>query len=247
MAAQVPYSKWATEFRPLVVGALDAATGVGARLVMVDNLYAYGAPAVPIAEATPEAATIRKGALRRELGRQLLAGHAEGRARVTIGRFPDYYGPNGTNTVVHQLGVARVLRGKAPQAFVAADQPHSFAYLPDVAHAFATLVERPDADGRVWVLPAAPAITQRELLSELAGLAGLGPKVGTITPIMLRAAGLFDADLREAREVIAQFDRPYVVDGRAFQAAFGAVPLTPHRDALAATLAAARSRLPAAA
>jgi hypothetical protein len=82
MAAQVPYPRWATELVPLVDAALDAAEVAGARLVMVDNLYAYGSPGVPMRETTPEAATSRKGALRRDIGERLLAAHRAGRVRV---------------------------------------------------------------------------------------------------------------------------------------------------------------------
>jgi nucleoside-diphosphate-sugar epimerase len=241
MAAQVPYPAWATQLLPLFDRALDAAAGVGARLVVVDNLYAYGTPPGTITDTSPEAPTTRKGALRRELGRRLLAAHADGRARVTIGRFSDYYGPGGTNSLIHQLGVVRVLAGKAPQVFLAGDQPHTFAYLPDAAHAFATLVERPEADGRAWVLPAAPAVTQRELLTELAVLAGRAPRVGRITPAMLWAAGLFDPQLREAREMAPAFTRAYETAAPDFEATFGPPVVTAHRDALAATLDAARA------
>jgi nucleoside-diphosphate-sugar epimerase len=242
MAAQVPYPRWHTDLLPLFDGVLAATAAAAARLVVVDNLYAYGVPEGPITDATPETAPTRKGALRRELGRRLLAAHAEGRARVTIGRFSDYFGPRGTNSLIHQLGVLRVLAGKAPQAFIDGDQLHTFAYLPDAARGFATLAERPDADGRSWILPATEAVTQRQLLTELAELAGLAPKVGRITPAMLWAAGLFDPQLREAREMTDAFARPYVTRADDFEAAFGLVPLTPHREALAATLAAARGQ-----
>lgn len=244
MAAQVPYSRWRTELVPLVDAALDAASTAGARFVMVDNLYAYGAPDTPISDATPEATTTRKGMLRRDLGRRLLSAHAEGRARVTIGRFSDYYGPDGTNTVLHQLAISRVVAGRAPRAYIAADQPHTFHYLPDAARGFATLVEQPDADGRSWILPASPAVTQRELLGQLTRIAGLPDRIGRVTPAMLRVAGLFNAQLREARELISQFARPYVTDATAFDQAFGPVELTPHVAALEATLAAARDLVP---
>jgi nucleoside-diphosphate-sugar epimerase len=240
MAAQVPYPRWHTELLPLFDGVLAATAAADARLVVVDNLYAYGVPEGPIADTTPESTTTRKGALRRELGRRLLAAHAEGRARVTIGRFSDYFGPRGANSLIHQLGVVRVVAGKAPQAFIDGDQLHTFAYLPDAARGFATLAERPDADGRSWILPATEAVTQRQLLTELAKLAGLAPKVGRISPAMLWAAGLLDPQLREAREMTEAFARPYVTRADDFVTAFGPVTLTPHREALAATLAAAR-------
>jgi nucleoside-diphosphate-sugar epimerase len=172
MAAQVPYPRWATELVPLVDAALDAAEVAGARLVMVDNLYAYGSPGVPMRETTPEAATSRKGALRRDIGERLLAAHRAGRVRVAIGRFSDYYGPGGTNSLVYQVMVKPALGAGRRAATSTPISPHTFHHLPDAARGFATLVEQPHADGRVWILPAAPAITQRELL----GPARTGPR-----------------------------------------------------------------------
>jgi nucleoside-diphosphate-sugar epimerase len=237
MAAQVPYPRWSSELVPLVDAALDAAEVAGARLVMVDNLYAYGSPGVPMDETTPEAATSRKGALRRAIGDRLLAAHRAGRVRVAIGRFSDYYGPGGTNSLVYQVMVKPALAGRTARSYIDADQPHTFHFLPDAARGFATLVEQPDADGQKWILPAAPAITQRELLALLEGALGRPIKRGRISPTMFRGLGLFDARLREARELVDQWDRPYLTDASAFEGAFGPIETTPHAEALATTLA----------
>ena len=240
MAANTPYSTWPTQLAPMVDRALDAAASAGARFVMVDNLYAYGAPTEPITEATPQATATRKGRLRRALGERLLAAHRKGRARVSIGRFSDAYGPGATNTLVYMLGIKPALAGKRPRAFIDADQPHAFGYLPDVARGLATLVERPEADGRAWILPAAPAITQRELLGLVCREAGLGPRIGLVSRPMLALGGLFDAQLREARELTDQWDRPYRTDASQFEAAFGRLATTPHDRAVAETVAAFR-------
>jgi nucleoside-diphosphate-sugar epimerase len=240
MAAQVGYREWVATLPRLVEHAMVGAAAADARLVMVDNLYAYGAPEGPITEHTPEAATTRKGALRRSLGQQLLAAHTGGRVAVSIGRLSDYYGPGGTNSMVHILGIGRALEGKAPKAMIDPDQPHTFVYLPDAARGFAALVEHPEADGRVWILPAAPAVTQRELLTMVAREAGLEPRIGRIGPAMLRLGGLFDANVRELRELVEQWDRPYVTDASAFLAEFGALQVTPHEQAVADTVAAFR-------
>lgn len=237
MAAQVPYAAWPTTLPRMVDAAVDAAAGAGARLVMVDNLYMYGSPGTPISEATPEAATTAKGRLRRQLGERLLAAHRDGRLPVSIGRFSDYYGPGGENSLLYQLGIARALAGTAPRAFVDPDQPHTFHYLPDAARGFATLVERPDADGRAWILPAAPAVTQRQLLTMVSEVVGRPPKLSRVSPLMLRLAGLVVAQLREAREVIEQFDRPYTIDATAFETELGPVATTPHTEAVAETVA----------
>ena len=240
MAAQVPYARWAAELPALVECALAGAAAAGARLVMCDNLYAHGAPGTPISEATPERPGTRKGTLRAALGQRLLRAHHEGRLGVTLGRFSDYYGPGGTNSAVYALGIDPALAGKPLRALIDADQPHAFHYLPDAARGFAELVERPEADGRAWILPAAEPVTQRELLALVADAAGVPAKVRTLPPWMLRVGGLRDPNVRELRELVEQWDRPYTIDASAFTEAFGPFEPTPHPDAVARTVAAFR-------
>ena len=242
MAAQVPYQRWSAELPGMVERAADAAAAAGARLVLVDNLYAYGSPGTPLSASSPEAATTRKGQLRAAIARQLLDRHATGELSVTIGRFADYYGPFEGSSLANQLMIAPAVRGKRVRTFIADEQPHTFHYLPDVARSFATLVEHPEADGRAWVLPAAPAPTQAQLIDHLKVALGAPVRRGRVSPVMLWIFGVFDAQLREAREVVPQFDRPYTVDASAFEAAFGAVELTPHDEAVAATVAWYRDR-----
>lgn len=55
-------------------------------------------------------------------------------------------------------------------------------------------------------------------------------------------AGLADAQLREAREQVPQFERAYVALGEHFVDAFGAPTLTPHAQAIAETVAGRRLR-----
>ncbi len=242
MAAQVPYPRWYRELPGLVARAADAAAETGARLVMVDNLYAYGSPGVPMGRTTAEAATTRKGRLRAAIGQRLLERHAAGELRVSIGRFADYYGPFEGNSLVNQLMVTPGVAGKRARTFIADDQPHTFHYLPDVARGLATLVERPEADGKVWILPAAPATTQASLLDHLDTALGEPVRRGRVTPTMLRLMGLWSAQLREAWETVPQFDRPYTVDADAFEAAFGPLAVTPHVEAIATTAAWFRDR-----
>ena len=237
MAAQVPYPRWHTELAGMVDRAADAAAAVGARFVMVDNLYAYGSPGTPMSETTPEAATTRKGQLRAAIGQRLLARHQAGELRVAIGRFADYYGPYDGNSLVDQLMIQPGIAGKRVRTFIADDQLHTFHYLPDMARGFATLVEHPEADGRIWILPAAPATTQATLAGHLGEALGAPVRHSRVSPAMLWALGLFNAQLREAREVVAQFDRPYVTDASAFEAAFGPIEVTPHAEAIATTVA----------
>jgi hypothetical protein len=62
------------------------------------------------------------------------------------------------------------------------------------------------------------------------------------SPAMLAVAGIFSPLLREMRETTYQFRGPFVIDATKFEAAFGRLEPTPHRDAVQQTLAWYRSR-----
>jgi nucleoside-diphosphate-sugar epimerase len=241
LAAQPPYADWFGSWERMMDAVLEATAAAGARLILVDNLYMYGAVDGPITEASPERATTAKGRLRAALGRRVLAAHEAGQVRATIGRFSDYYGPGGTNSLLYMLQLQPALAGRKMRAFIDADMPHTFHHLPDAARGFATLVEHESADGRVWILPAAAAPTQRELALVTAEQAGVPAQISRITPAMVRVGGLFSTQIRESRQVIEQYDRPWVVDASAFVTAFGPIELTPHEVAIATTIASFRA------
>lgn len=232
--AQPPYTRWPQEFPPMNRAVLAATAAAGAKLVLADNLYAYGPATGPLTERTPQAATDKKGRVRAAMATDLLAAHSAGQLRVTIGRASDYFGPSGVDSALGAGFFGRLAAGRKAQWLVDLDQPHTASYLPDVGRGLVTLGEREEADGRVWHLPAA-ATTGRELLA-LAGTALGRPARATVArPALLRAAGLVVPMLRELASVSYQWDRPWVSDGSAYEAAFGPLPITPLPDAVAAT------------
>jgi nucleoside-diphosphate-sugar epimerase len=238
LAAMPPYHAWAGNFERMLDSVGDAVARVGARLVFVDNLYMYGPAAGPISERSPEHAT-GKSALRRALAQRLLD---DDRFATTVGRASDYYGPHGTNSFLHGMIFEPALAGRTVRVMLAGDQPHTWQYLPDVARGFATLVESPEADGRAWVLPAAPPLTQHQVIDIVSETLELPVKVRGISPGLLALASLFSRQAREGRKVAHQFDRPWVVDASTFEATFGPLEVTSHRDAIPATLAWLRAK-----
>jgi len=241
LAAQPPYQDWVEHWPPMMRNVIDGASAAGAKVVFTDNLYAYAPATGPLSEASPEHATDKKGMLRRSLGQMLLGAHERGELRATIGRFSDYYGPDSSSSGLVMVGITPALRGLKPRGLYHLDHPHTFHYLPDVARGFAELVERPEADGKVWILPAAPPITQRELLTLVNKHVGKRRTVGRIPLPAMRLAGLFNPLLRESTSTVVQYDRPWVVDATRFEETFGAIETTPHDQAIAETVAWARA------
>jgi nucleoside-diphosphate-sugar epimerase len=242
--ASPPYTKWPELFPVLTRSILGAAESSGAKLVFADNLYAYGPAGGPLREDLPANARGRKGRIRAEMAGQLLGTYRAGRARIVIGRASDYYGPGGTGSVAGETLFGRILAGKKPLWTGRLDQPHTFCFLPDIARGLLLLADRPAADGQIWHLPAAGPLTTQQFFDMVAEAAGkpVPVQARVAWPALLAVAGIFSPLLREMRETAYQFRAPFVIDSGKFEAAFGHLEPTPHRDAVQQTLAWYRSR-----
>ena len=242
--ASPPYTKWPELFPALTRSILGAAESNGAKLVFADNLYAYGPVDGPLREDLPALTHGRKGRVRAEMAAELLGAHRLGRARVVIGRASDYYGPRGTGSTAGETVFGRILAGNKPQWPGRLDQPHTFQFLPDIARGLLILADHREAEGQVWHLPAADPLTAQQFFDMVAQAAGRPVPVhaSVASPALLAVAGLFSPLLRELRETAYQFRAPFVIDSSKFDAAFGRLEPTPHRDAVAQTVAWYRSR-----
>jgi len=233
-----PYSaKVWEEQLPRLAGALVEAAGrSGARLVVLDNLYALGNPrGRPLDEESPVAPCSRKGEIRARVAAQLLEAHRAGRAQVVLGRASDFFGPGGVNSYFGAHFWQRVLAGKSAQALANPDTPHSWHFIPDVAAGLAALGEGPEeALGRAWVLPAAPPVTTREMMTRLAAAAGRKAEVQRLPGLLLSLIALFVPLFREILEMGYQWDGPFAVDDRRFRERFGLAP-TPLDEAIRQT------------
>ena len=115
------------------------------------------------------------------------------------------------------------------------DQPHSYSYVPDIANGLVTLADNDEADGAAWHLPNAPAITTREFVDKVYAAARHEPQIQAISRAMVNFLGLFNGQLRELKEMLYEFEKPFVVDSDRFESTFG-VHATPLDEAIPATV-----------
>lgn len=238
----VPYAAWERTLPLLAQRILETCAEEGARLVVMDNLYMYGRVEGPISEDAPRRAEGPKGRLRAQLEETFLGAHGKGQVDVCIARASDFYGPPSAggqdNNVAAQLVLQPALAGKPASWLGSLDTPHTLAYLPDVGRNLVTLAQDPRAYGHVWHLPTAEALTGREFIHLVFEALGRPPRIGRpVTRRMLTLAGVFSRQLREVREVLYQFEHPFLVDASRFQETFPA-HVTPHRRAIRETVAA---------
>jgi nucleoside-diphosphate-sugar epimerase len=226
----VPYPQWHRFLMPIARSVTEAAAAAGARLVVMDNLYAYGPPAGPMTETSPRAAKGPKGRLRADLEAFYLEAHRQGRLRLAIGRASDFYGLT-ANSQVMILAVNPALSGRRAFWPGNLDAAHTLNYLPDVGRALATLGERDEALGSIWHLPADEPFTGRRFMDMVFQAIGRPMRLGVMSRRMMRFAGIFSPLVREAVEVMYQFERPFIMDSTKFLRTFGS-QVTPHHEAV---------------
>jgi nucleoside-diphosphate-sugar epimerase len=216
------YARWTEEFPPLQRGVVAGAAAAGARLVVLDNLYAYGPTGgADLVETLPAHPSSAKAATRSAMTDELLAAHAAGQVEVVIGRASDYFGPGARQSALGETVFGHALAGKRAQVMGDPDQLHSYSYTPDVAAALIALGTEPEVAGAVWHLPVAETRTTRQLIDAIYRLAGHTPRTLAAGPATLRLLGLVKPAMREYRHTLYQFTQRWVVDDGKFRRAFG--------------------------
>lgn len=233
--AMPPYTQWKELFPPLTTGIMEGAASANAKLIYADNLYMYGYSDTPLNENTPNNPFGSKGMVRAEMSADLLAAHKEGKVQVAIGRASDFYGPGVTASILGERVFKSALEGKTISMLGNIDVPHSYIYIKDFAKGLVTLGKEPNASGEVWHIPTAEALTTRELLHLIFNETKKTPKVQTTSPFITNLLSRFNHIIKELREVMPTYEKPYLVDHSKFQNVFG-YEATPHKEAIKETV-----------
>ena len=236
--ANPSYERWTTDWPPLAASILAAAEANDAVLATLSNLYAYPRSDRPMLAMDPLDPPSVKGAVRATMWADALAAHQAGRVRVVEVRASDFIGPGlGGNGHMGDRVVPRVLAGKSVSLLGSADVDHSWTAIADVASTLVALAADERAWGRPWLVPTVAPLSQRALVHRMCELAGVDPvTVRTMPSAMLSLAGLFSPVIRELKEIVYQFEGPFVIDSSETTETFGLEP-TPLDETLTATLA----------
>jgi nucleoside-diphosphate-sugar epimerase len=233
------YHRWPTDWPPVAASLLGAAERSGAVLVTLSNLYGYGPghydETHPMTEATPLAATGRKGRVRARLWQDALAAHQAGRVRVAEVRASDFVGP-GAQSALGERVVRRVRQGKSVSVLGRADRLHTWTFTGDVARMLVVAGTDPGAWGRAWHVPSNEPRSQRDAVGDFARAAGVGQvRVGEIPTAVLHGTGLVWPLMQELRETEYQFRDDFIMDSSAAETTFGLKP-TPWEEIVSVTV-----------
>ena len=241
-ASQPNYFEWQEKFPPLQKSIIDGLAGTGAKLVLVENLYMYGATnGTPMTEDMPHNARTRKGRVRSEMSRAAFEAHQAGKLRVTAARGSDFFGPWGLPSSMGERAIYPLLHGKAAGLIGNVNLPHTHTFTKDFGRALVILGERAEADGQAWHVPNdLPRVTQREMAAMFAEELGVESKFSAMGKLMMWIGGFFVPEAKESVEMMYEFDQPFIVDSSKFEKTFG-MRATPMKEAIKETAAWYRS------
>jgi len=231
-----PYGLWAKFLPPLMDGIIDGAAAAGAKVVYGDNLYAYGPVDGPLREDLPYRPIGPNTRARAEVATALMAAHAAGKVRATIGRASDFYGPHVHQSKAGDLIFGRALAGKPAQVLGDPGEPHTYTFIDDFAAGLVTLAQREEALGQVWHIPNAETVTTRRFVEMVFAQVGRPARIRPAPKIAITLMALFAPPMAAVKETMYQSELPWVVDDGKFVRAFGE-PATPLEKAIGQTLA----------
>ncbi|MFS0862393.1 SDR family NAD(P)-dependent oxidoreductase [Fredinandcohnia sp. 179-A 10B2 NHS] len=231
-AVNIPYSEWEEKQPRIMKNVVEAAEKANANLAIVDNIYSYGrGNGSKVNEELPKNPHTKKGKIRVELGKIA----TKAKVPVLIAHFPDFYGPNAVNAMLHYTFEKMVQNKKA--MFVG-DQTNAreYIYTPDGAKAIVELSLHENAYGQIWNIPAAGVITGEEVVKIASDHLSYHKKVSTVTKNMIRLLGIFDKQMREVVEMLYLTEEPVVLEGAKYTREIGDLPATPYEVGIKKTL-----------
>ncbi len=231
-SANIPYSQWEEKLPLLMDNIVQIAKHQSAKLAVVDNIYAYGrSEGERVKETFVKNPHTKKGKIRLQLETMI----KNSGVPAVIAHFPDFYGPNAENTILHYT-LQNIVKDKKA-IFVGNKRiAREFIFTPDGAKALVQLALTDDAYGQNWNIPGVGVITGEDLVNTIREITQYSKGVSTITKGMIKFMGLFSSDMREVVEMFYLNEEPVVLDGEKYERMIGPVPCTSYREGLRQTI-----------
>ena len=219
---------WQRQWPVVMKNVIDACQKHQAKLVFLDNVYLYAPDEMNnMTENSRVDPASKKGKVRAELIRMLLAEIDAGRLTALVARSADFYGPGIASSPLGIMVLDNFKKNK--KAFWQADagKSHSFTFTPDAAKATALLGNTADAYDQSWHLPtSSERLTGKDFIEKIGAEMSVKPRFYILSKTMISVLGIFIPIVKELREMLYQYDRDYFFNSEKFTRRFSFRPET---------------------
>ncbi|WP_447855540.1 NAD-dependent epimerase/dehydratase family protein [Enterobacter sp. WI-ESBL-E8] len=224
---------WERQFPTMLDNALEATRKAGARFVYFDNTYMYPQSDAPQTEETRFTPRGRKGNVRALMANRVLAEMQRGDISVLIGRAPEFYGPERTQSFTNTLIIDRLKQHKRPRVPVRDDTLRTLIWTPDASRALALLGNTPEVYGQTWHLPCwDERLTYQQFVTLACDIFGQKADYVVLGKLAFAATALFSQGAREMRELLPRYDVDNLFDSTKFKRRFPDFAVTSYRQGL---------------
>lgn len=224
---------WERHFPTMLDNALEATRKAGAKFVYFDNTYMYPQNNVPQTEETRFAPRGRKGHVRALIANRVLDEMQRGDIPVLIGRAPEFYGPEKTQSFTNTLIIDRLKQHKRPRVPVRDDTLRTLIWTPDASRALALLGNTPEAYGQTWHLPCCDErLTYQQFVTLACEVFGQPADYSVLGKLAFAVTALFSQGAREMRELLPRYEADNLFDSTKFKEHFPAFTVTSYRKGL---------------
>lgn len=203
MCAMAAYHRWPTDFFPIMDGTVKTAEQVGAKLLVVGNVYGYGAGAVsPLTPELEPDPTTRKGTTRHIMWQRALRSNVPA---IEV-RASDYLG-KGAVAYFSLLALPSLLKNEPVSFLGHPDVAHAWSFTKDTAKTLVAASRFTGEWGRAFHVPSQSA-SVRELVRRFATALNIDvPNLLRLTSADLEAIGF-----SEGIEMAYLFEKPLLLD-----------------------------------
>lgn len=137
------YRRWREDGLPMLANSIAAAEASGATILFPANVYVFSKASPDIVDETAlRQPMTRKGQVRLEMEEMLEHASRSRGVRVIALRSGDFFGPGVVNSWFAQAIAKGGLSAPVIHTLQRNETAHAWAYVPDLAEAFARLVDR---------------------------------------------------------------------------------------------------------
>jgi nucleoside-diphosphate-sugar epimerase len=242
------YTKWREVAIPMLANTIAAAMASGATILFPANVYVFSPESGALVdEAAPMAPTTRKGQVRLEMEAMLAEAAKRHGVRTIAVRAGDFFGPGVQGSWFAQAVAKGGRSAKVIKDPTSHGVGHTWAYVPDLAEAFARLVDRRETLTAFEMVHfqghwTDPGRAMAEAAQRVIGRDDL--KIKAFPWIVMYLGAPFATFLREAIEMRWLWRHPLKLDNRKLERLIGPEPHTPLEAAIAAAFDPANTQLP---
>lgn len=211
---------WENQFPTIMENIIKACQETNSKLAFFDNTYMYEKNANVQVENSPFVPVGRKSQVRAEMAELLLSAMREKKVDAVIGRAPEFYGPDLTQSITNSLVFNRIKKDK--RAFVPLSDSvlRSLIWTPDASRALALLGNTPDAYGETWHLPTDESITYKEIINKTEKILSKKINYAVLPMWLFKIGSLFNQQVKELIELLPRYKYDNVFKSDKFKKRF---------------------------